>query len=352
MKITEGLMDEITGLYLNGTPVDRILENVNSKYSIKLGKTTFYRNLKKRIKLRSISETLKLQNRKSLPMNEIIRLYVEEKYSITELAKKFSRNWYTIRKILIENNVKLKDWGEINHLFRIKFRKPIMLLTENEKAYITGLVVGDFAVYQKSKYTLRITTASTISDFIRMSRDIFEKYGHVMQTFDKYNNSEKITVDLDFESFKFLLDAKKDCIFLENTNKEEFFHFLAGFIDAEGSISINKRKSRNRVEFSIQIYNTNLELLKTISSKLKEFEFHPNIIKVRDIGSSYYRGKIFNHNYIEYKVSLTRKSEIRRLLELIPTKHPKKLEKVELILYLLENNITKLDDFLKIKSIP
>ena len=315
-----------------------------------MGKTTLYRYLKKKIKLRSISETLKIQSRKNFPINEIIRLYIEEKFSIKMLSEIFSISQNTIRKILLENNVILKDWGEINHLFRTTFTKPKVSLTENEKAYITGLVVGDFAVYQKSKYTLRITTASTISEFISMNREIFEKYGHVMQTFDKYNNSEKVTVDLDFESFKFLFDAKKNCRFLENTNEEQFFYFLAGFIDAEGSISIYRRKLRNCIEFSIQVYNTDLYILKIIKSKLEEFGFNPLLVKIRGKGKTYYKGKLFVHNYDEYRVSLGRKFEIQKLLKLIQLKHTGKMANKEMILYLLENKVTKINDFLKIEQ--
>ena len=346
------IFDKAADLYLEGTPINGIGESIKSRYGITMGKNTLYRNLKKRIKLRSISETLKLQNRKGLHIDEMIRLYVKDKYSIKELAEKFSRNWYTIRKILIENNIKLKDWGEINHLFRSKFAKPKVDISKIERAYLTGLVVGDFAVYKKSKYTIRITTGSTIQEFINMIRGLFEKYGHVMQSHDKFNDSEKITIDLDSESFEFLFDAKKSNKFLDAATKEEFFQFLAGFIDAEGSVSINKRKLRNRIEFGIQIYNTNLKLLKIIASKLEEHGFHPHITKTKDKGNSYYKGKIFNHNYIEYRVGLTRNSEIKALLELVPIKHPNKIVKSRLILYLLRNKITKLTDFLRIVNQP
>jgi transposase len=348
LKVTEEVLDEIVKLYLRGYKAGEILKQIKSKYDISIGKSTFYRNLKKRIKLRSISETLKIQNRTNLPINEIIRLYVEEKYSIKKLAEKFSRSWHTIRKILIENNVKLKDRGEINHLFRTKFVKPKVSLTECEKAYIAGLIIGDFAVYKKSKYTLRITTGSTKQDFINMLVKVFEKYGHIIQTFDKYNNSQKITVDLDLESFKFLIDIKKNYKFLKGTNKEFFFYFLAGFIDAEGSISIYKKQSCNEIGFAIQIYNTDLEILKIIKSKLEAFGFHPNITKVREIGKDMYKNKIFNHNYEEFRLSLCRKSEIKMLLELLPLKHSEKLSKKELMLYLIKNNIRKLNDLLEI----
>jgi intein-encoded DNA endonuclease-like protein len=351
LKVTDEMLDEMVKLYFKGYEAKEILKQIKSKYDISIGKSTLYRNLKKRIKLRSISETLKIQNRINLPINEIIRLYIEEKYSIKELAEKFSRNWYTIRKILIENNVKLKDRGEINHLFRTKFVKPKVSLTECEKAYIAGLVIGDFAVYKKSKYTLRITTGTTIQSFAKMIEETFNKYGHVMVMYDKYNSCYKVMVDVDLESFNFLTKIKENYLYIESLSNQQFLSFLAGFIDAEGSIGINKRESRNCIEFEVSIANTDIKLLNIINSKLIKIGFHSKIIKGTKKGTfSNYKGKLFFHNFDQYRISIVRKSEIKELLEHLPIRHPDKLVRKELVLFCIKNNIRKLKEFLTVEK--
>lgn len=210
-----------------------------------------------------------------------------------------------------------------------------------------GLVVGDFAVYIKSKFTLRITTATTIQSFVDMNYTLFNNYGHFMKAYDKYNQCWKIIVDLDLESFGFLLEAKRSCLqILKEFNENEFYYFLAGFIDAEGCISVSKRRLRNKVEFNISIYNTDISLLNMINSRLIDLKFNPKITKIRDKGSSIYHNKIFNHNYKEFRITLNKKLEIKKILEILPILHPDKIRKKKILLYSINNKIYRLDEFL------
>ena len=349
-KVTAEILNSMIGWYDEGMIIGEIVELVESNYSITLNRKTVTEHLRRKIKLRSLSETIKIKFRRNLSIGEIIDDYTNKNLTVKQLSEKFQLCQNTIKSILVDNGVRLRDRGLVNHLFRTKYPKPKVMLSKIEKAYLSGLVIGDFAVNQKSKYVLRLSTSSTIKSFIEMTNQIFRKYGHVMNIYDKYNACFKVTVDLNFNSFKFLKDVKNDFRNLENISKEEFLHFLAGFVDAEGTLSISKRKKRNTIELGIQVYNTNLELLKMMQNKLSKLNFVTNILRIRKIGKNYYKGKIFNHNYEEHRLSLFRKYEIEKLLKLLPIKHPDKLIKKKLMLFCIRNKITRLDEYLKIEK--
>ena len=60
----------------------------------------------------------------------------------------------------------------------------------NEKAYMTGLVVGDITLVKKSKYTLLLITHTTVDDFVSMFKKTFEKYGNIRVAKPKNNDTE------------------------------------------------------------------------------------------------------------------------------------------------------------------
>lgn len=160
-----------------------------------------------------------------------------------------------------------------------------------EKAYIIGLRYGDLSV-QKHGRNLRISTASTHPDMIKLFESVFCSYGKVGK-YPKYNNGTdryywSTYCDLD-QSFGFLL-TKKDSIpmwILENN--DYFFSFLSGYFDAEGCLSLYvDPKGNSNVQFIIKTCDKGV--LEGILNNLHKLGFEINIRLVKKAdGVSYNR---------------------------------------------------------------
>jgi len=62
-----------------------------------------------------------------LPLEEIINLYCDEKYTLRAIAKKFNTNHHKIKNILLKNNIKIDNKNRKKRTMRAR-------LEENEEA--------------------------------------------------------------------------------------------------------------------------------------------------------------------------------------------------------------------------
>lgn len=91
-----------------------------------------------------------MAKRIELDEEEIVRLYVEEKWRVKDLAKKFNVEATTIRRRLHKNNVKLRQSNELNRKYTLNeayFDK----IDTKEKAYLLGLISADGWVAKSSR---------------------------------------------------------------------------------------------------------------------------------------------------------------------------------------------------------
>ena len=202
-----------------------------------------------------------------------------------------------------------------------------------EKAYLIGLRLGDLHARREGQ-TIVVDTTSTHPAMLELFRACFERYGKVRE-FPCYNKQTRkyywvTRTSLDL-SFLFLV--KKHITFpLWITNRRKvFMSFLAGFFDAEGSMSVvfrARKRRRNVAEPSLSISNTNKTLLQTIASKLKDY--HPSLTVGQKGGTvTSVGGTIRRHD--QWKLAFYRRASIRYLIENLPIRHSEKIRKSRLV---------------------
>ncbi|HLC45567.1 MAG TPA: hypothetical protein VJI67_01710 [archaeon] len=189
-KLTPETVDFARLQYARGNSLNEVKDALKTSLGISVCYQTIGKAFKRQgIVLRTKIEGIKLSSRKHLPNNEITKLYIENKISAIQLAKKFNSSKRTIRKILEESGVKLRSERERFQNTR-KHARIMFGGDSNEKAYMTGLVVGDITLVKKSKYTLLLITHTTVDDFVSMFKKTFEKYGNIRVAKPKNNDTE------------------------------------------------------------------------------------------------------------------------------------------------------------------
>ena len=170
-----------------------------------------------------------------------------------------------------------------------------------------GLVEGDLTALKKSKYTIRLSVGSTHRLFFNMLKNVFGGYGpiHLYPTKHKKNYKWNMSIDLDSESFNFLL-GNYDCCF---GGKEMFLNFLAGLIDSDGSIYI--RKSDKYIQYLIRVFSQNVGLLKELKHHLSALNLNPSLYLNAKKGKVLKnKGASFGYKQDYYILELSRKNEV------------------------------------------
>lgn len=320
----EEILELARNLYIEGNSTREVSELILNNYNVKVNSEVLRRKFKKLGIIRDNSACQKVAKRRHLPIGEITNLYSQEQMSLRRLARKFISNKRTIHKILEENGVKVRSDDEAVRLANTKHKKSSFSGNACERAYMMGLIEGDITPNQKSKYTLRLTVSSTRSALVDLVKDVFEKYGpiYIYATKNNITNYKwNMTVELDYNSFSFLMNSKVESI---KCNKNLMFSFISGLVDSDGSLFI--RKIEKYFQYVLRIYNENLHLLKTIQHFLEKEKFNTSLqlfSKRGEIRKT--KGKVLIYNNDYYVLEILRKKDLIRLLPLLSIKHPEKL---------------------------
>ena len=338
MKIlTKDLIEVAYEIYQHGNSINETTHLINKKYNLNVCPAAIGKRLRgMNFKLRSSKEGVTLSHRKHINILKLLEDY-DNKTPIRKLSRNLKIGRRTIQKILRENRVSIRNSRDsliaINH---IKEKKKFILIP-SEKAYIYGLVMGDLTIVRKSNYTLKLITHSTHKYFIDLLYKTFESYGTTSYK-ETRHDSYRFTTYIDLESFSFLLNSKTELI-PDWINNENFFDFLAGFIDSDGSVML-KRMGTN-IFYNLRFFGQNFVLLKQIKEKLKKLGYESSISLSHKKGYFHYRnGILFRYNKDYYTLE-TRKKHTMELLKKIPIRHPEKIMKRELIFKIYEQNINK-----------
>jgi intein-encoded DNA endonuclease-like protein len=258
---------------------------------------------------------------------EILKLY-SRNIPIREISRNLKISRERIRKTLTDNKVEIKKSRDALILRGYIKEKKKFNLSNQEKAYLFGLVMGDLTPVIKSKYTLKLITHTTHPYFITLLENSFKEYGPTSSKKNKINEF-RFSTYLDLESFSFLLESKNRRLpnWIDNKN---LFWFLAGFIDSDGCVMI--RKCDKYFQCVIRFFGQNLEILNEIKSRLEKLSYKVSMHISHHKGfTSYSKGVMFRYNKNYYIIEIYRKEETIRLLKIIPIKHPEKLAKRNLI---------------------
>jgi len=253
------------------------------------------------------------RNLKRLSKEELENLYNFKKLPIDKIAKKEGVATSTIFRWIKEQGISTRNF---------KYQKYNFSENSGEKAYILGLVWGDLHTRRHSRQILSELT-TTHPAMIELFYSIFEKYG-APKKYLKHNritgrDEWKLYVLLN-DSFKFMLDKELDI------DNEYFYHFLAGFFDAEGCLFVYNNKGY--IGLSALIYNSNKKLLEIIKKRLERDGFNPRFSKCFKKNEKTTNG--YSRGVDVWAIRLHINKEVLRLMKIMPIKHQEKIDKLRI----------------------
>jgi len=259
---------------------------------------------------------------------ELERLYCTEGRSVCWLTARFRLGRLAINRLLDSYGIKRRSRIDAVIRSRRKYEKPSFSGSYTEKAYLLGLSQADFRV-RRHGYQIDVALSTTHPAFARLFLELFSKFAPVSER-AYYNRTTgrygwRLAVYL-HPSFDFLLGPKQVSREISSST-ENFLHFLAGYSDGEGTISIG-RNSPRCVAFVWAVASSDKSILTSIYRGLVRLGFHPYFGKSQEAGTANRMGNLALHyRKPRWVVRLKRKAEVIKLLSLLPLRHPEKIEK-------------------------
>lgn len=190
-----------------------------------------------------------LQNNSLIYSEDIVKLY-SEGISINQLCTKYDSSYFTIKKILENNNIKVRSLEESKESQNVDNNFFSVIDTE-EKAYILGLLYADGTISPNRKKKTDYVMSVGFKDEDRYLLDkirIAMKSNHKIISINRESSfsnkkfgfsrisisSKQIYNDL----LELGMDTKNN---IPNISKELINHFVRGVFDGDGCISISKR---------------------------------------------------------------------------------------------------------------
>ncbi|PIQ69924.1 hypothetical protein COV89_03095 [Candidatus Shapirobacteria bacterium CG11_big_fil_rev_8_21_14_0_20_40_12] len=193
-------------------------------------------------------------------------LYHGRKLSAVKIAKILHRSKGGIERKI--NNFNIPTRNVDNRA--CKYKKFDFSGDLSEKAYMIGFRIGDLYITQ-TKNLILAHCSTTKRNQIRLIKNLFSPYTPSHIAIAKRGTFE-ITTHLN-KTFSFLLPKQDDIELWILENPQYFWAFFAGYSDAEGSLHlsrINKGKYiKNCATFEISSYDKNI--LRKLSAGLSQF---------------------------------------------------------------------------------
>ena len=239
-------------------------------------------------------------NAVNLSKKKLSEWYTKKKLSTWQIERQYGYPRGTVYRKLCEYNIKRRTRATAHIIYpRSNFNK-----NKIDEAYLIGFAMGDLRVrkvYSNSE-TIHIDCGSTKREQINLITELFRSYGNVWISKPNRQGSKQIECSLNL-SFDFLLKKRilADRWILKN--KKCFAAFLAGFTDAEGCISINKRE---QAFYSLGNYNH--KLLGQIRNQLINLGIHcSKLIEGKTKGKRFGKqGYTYNQNYWHLNINTKR----------------------------------------------
>jgi hypothetical protein len=107
-----------------------------------------------------------------------------------------------------------------------------------KKAYLVGFRLGDLTV-RRAELSIEVIMTTTRQEQVDLMHTLFAPYGHV---YEHHRPDGKIFMQVRLnDSFSFLIPQEDRIPDWALADGECFFAFLAGYVDAEGSIQVDRR---------------------------------------------------------------------------------------------------------------
>lgn len=206
--------------------------------------------------------------------DQIINNYVNKGYGLIKSGKEFNIGQSTVKRILQENNIKIRNLQEANALHKEKSKMPLndlyFQIQSHNMAYILGILASDGTVKldrNEVKLTLERTDRELLEKIhkeLNMSRPIHDyedRKGHKNSSL--VISSSQIKADL--ASYGIIPQKTFKLIFPKNLDKKYWIDYIRGFFDGDGCIS---QRKDGHVTFSL--YCACQDFLQTIVDFLYE----------------------------------------------------------------------------------
>lgn len=261
-----------------------------------------------------------------LAIEPLRRLYVDQGLSMEKTGK-----------LLGVPRTNVEYWLKKHSIERHPLRKYRRLPFSGdlfEKAYLLGLRFGDLCAVRRGEGIL-VTTTSTHPAMLLLFLTTFEKYGHVSfspsynQKYAEYQWVARVTLDL---TFSFLLAKGGKVPHWIASDKAAIIWFLAGFIDAEGTVGIVFYLALGRYRIArpyLLVSNTDLPLLQNIAMLTKEYSSRLSLGRKGGTPTSR-NGSIRKHD--QWQLWISRREVLKDLLIILPLRHIEKIAKSALAL--------------------
>lgn len=222
---------------------------------------------------------------------EYVRLY-NSGWSTVKIGKRFNKTPRSINYYLKKMGVKLRSNRVNSRKYYINNESYFSVIDTEAKAYLLGFIYADGYITQQksskgSEYTLKRLGLSILSQdkeiLELLKRELDTNYNiYNYKTNNGYSENTKYSRLL-INSNRLVEDLEQQGVFFNKTNilkppvdlrKEYIRHFIRGYIDGDGSII--KSRSRDKIEFSINVVGTD-DMLNWIGNYFVE-----NKLLVRD----------------------------------------------------------------------
>jgi len=214
------------------------------------------------------------------------------------------------------------------HEKRRKYERRPFDGTDEDRAYLLGLRHGDLSVSIPWKGVVRVSTSTTHPAMADLFWSLFAPYGHVYQ----YPRYKKDTQTYEWNlyvivdgTFEFLLSSFTDLAGWILSSPSITRSYLAGLLDAEGSIGIYRAKSFTSL--SVAYYNTDLGLMQFVCEAIRGLGYRPLPPYLDKKKGFRLPGYHIEMKKDYWRVMLARFSECQAFLRRLPIRHPEKLEK-------------------------
>ena len=228
----------------------------------------------------------------NIPKSQLNYLYHKKKWPLSKIAKKFSCDTVTVFDRMKRYRIPSRTMSEA----LTKYPKKDFNGNLSEKAYLIGFRLGDLNAY-KDGLLIYVQSSTTKNEQLELMKNLFQKYGRIW--IKKYGNAFKFQTALN-KSFSFLVPSKDNIEKWILKSNKLFFAFLAGYIDAEGSITSYKDRLR------VRIRSYDKGILSSIHKKLKKVNMH-----------STYRLEIaagrYNNNQDFWSLSINKQADVKKL---------------------------------------
>lgn len=190
------------------------------------------------------------------------------------------------------------------------------------RAYLLGLRAGDLHAQPHGR-KIRVSVGTTHPAMADLFHSVFSQYGEVRR-YPKHNGVSGyhwcIYSDLNL-TFDFLLRKPEKVPDWVLEDQGSFCSFLAGYFDAEGCISFNLQQGCRGVVLIVG--SCDLEILKDVHAYLTIRTFHPTLRLSKKAGEASLKSDF-------WKLRMSTKEEVLRILNEMPLKHSEKVAKKEL----------------------